>query len=69
MVHTTKNIKCNPYLTQKHINKEAKWPIESKNLHATTNNYISKSFPILGSYSSITVDALSYGSIYPLPLP
>ena len=52
-VHTTKKHQVQSISNPKYINKDAKQPRESKKLHATTNNYVSKSFPILGSYSSI----------------
>ena len=53
-VHTTKKNQVESIIVPKYINKEDKWPIEFRKFHATTNNYISKYFPILGFYSSIT---------------
>ena len=41
-VHTTKITKWNPYMAQiTYKQRYAKWDLESKKHHATTNNYIS----------------------------
>ena len=53
MLHTTKRNQVEFISSPKYISKDAKFPIESKKLHATTNNSISKSLPILVLYSSI----------------
>ena len=67
-VHITKKHQVKSIFDPKYINKTTKWPIETKKLQATTNNCISKSLPILGSYSSITPCAPS-SRVHPLPLP
>ena len=53
-LHTTVFFKVEFIYSPKYIKKYGKWSIEFKNIHATTNNKISKSLPILGIYSLIT---------------
>ena len=50
---TTKKYQDEFISSPKYINKDVKWSIESKRIHATRNNNISKSLPILGIYSLI----------------
>ena len=54
-IQLKKYFKQNSYLPHKYINNNTKCPIESKKNHATTNNNISKSLPILGLYPSIAL--------------
>ena len=63
VAYKSKTIQAEFIYFPKYINKDVKWPIDSKKIHATTNNNISKPLPILGIYSSITPFTPPLGSM------